>query len=67
VGGKQAKKDSYSIRRTSLICNVFYCTTLEAAHAATRSIRALKEAARPVRPLQEYHQSLRREPAALEA
>ncbi|OGL65117.1 MAG: carbamoyl phosphate synthase large subunit [Candidatus Tectomicrobia bacterium RIFCSPLOWO2_12_FULL_69_37] len=63
VAGRQAKKDSYSIRRTSLIRNVFYCTTLEAAHAAARSIRALKEATRTVRPLQDYHRSLRPQPA----
>ncbi|MBI3128263.1 MAG: carbamoyl-phosphate synthase large subunit [Candidatus Tectomicrobia bacterium] len=63
TGGRQSKKDSYSIRRTSLIRNVFYCTTLEAAHAAARSIRALKEATRSVRPLQDYHRSLRARPA----
>ncbi|MEK6711152.1 MAG: carbamoyl phosphate synthase large subunit, partial [Nitrospinota bacterium] len=63
AGDRKAKQDSYSIRRTSLIRNVFYCTTLEAAHAATRSIRASKEAPRPVRPLQDYHRGLR--PAAL--
>ena len=55
--GKQSKLDSYSIRRTALLRNIFYCTTLAAAQAATRAMRSLREGKTAVRSLQAYHGS----------
>ena len=47
VHGAQAQKDSYSIRRTTLIKGIPYFTTISAAKAAVRGISAIK-----TRPLQ---------------
>ncbi|MEE9274607.1 MAG: carbamoyl phosphate synthase large subunit, partial [bacterium] len=55
TAGKKSKRDSYSIRRTSLLRNIFYCTTLAAAQAATRAIRSMRKGKAAVRSLQEYH------------
>jgi carbamoyl-phosphate synthase large subunit len=55
TSGKQSKLDSYSIRRTALLRNIFYCTTLPAAHAATQAMQSLREGKSTVRSLQEYH------------
>jgi carbamoyl-phosphate synthase large subunit len=54
--GKSSLKDSYSIRRTALVCNIPYCTTIPGAFAATHGIKALKEGKLSVSSLQEYHQ-----------
>ncbi len=57
TSGKRSKVDSYSIRRTALLRNIFYCTTLPAAQAVTRAMRSLQEGKCAVRSLQEYHRS----------
>ncbi|MBI3325316.1 MAG: carbamoyl-phosphate synthase large subunit, partial [Nitrospinae bacterium] len=53
--GKQSIRDSYSIRRTTLVYNVPYCTTIPGAFAATQGIKALLEGTLEISPLQEYH------------
>ena len=55
TAGKQSIRDSYSIRRTALLRNIFYCTTLAAGQAAIRAIRILRENEYSVRSLQDYH------------
>ena len=47
VYGAESQKDSYSIRRTTLVKGVPYFTTISAAKAAVRGISAIK-----TRPLQ---------------
>ena len=51
----QAIRDSFSIRRTALIKDVPYFTTIAAARAAALAIASLKRGAFDVRSLQEYH------------
>jgi carbamoyl-phosphate synthase large subunit len=51
----QAIRDSFSIRRTALIKDVPYFTTMAAARAAALAIAALRRGALDVRSLQEYH------------
>ena len=58
TAGKQSIKDSYSIRRTALLRNIFYCTTLAAGQAAIRAIRILRENDYSVRSLQDYHANM---------
>ena len=58
VAGKSSRADSYSLRRTALICNIPYCTTIPGAFAAVRGIQALQERALEVCSLQEYHHQL---------
>ncbi len=62
TSGRKSIQDSYSIRRTALLRNIFYCTTLSAAQAATRAIRAMRNGRVAVRSLQEYHRRIRHEP-----
>ena len=50
--GAQSRKDSKSIRRTSLIQNIPYFTTLSACLAAVKAIRAKREKPLSVRALQ---------------
>ncbi|MEM9842131.1 MAG: carbamoyl-phosphate synthase large subunit, partial [Pseudomonadota bacterium] len=50
--GAQSRKDSKSIRRTALIQNVPYFTTLSACRAAVTAIRARREKPLSVRALQ---------------
>ncbi|GAM98142.1 carbamoyl-phosphate synthase large chain [alpha proteobacterium U9-1i] len=53
--GAQSYRDSYSIRRTTLVQNVPYYTTISGAKAAIQAIRTLKTGAPlGVRPLQAY-------------
>ena len=59
TAGKQSIKDSYSIRRTALLRNIFYSTTLAAGQAAIRAIRILREQDYSVRSLQDYHANMR--------
>ena len=54
-GGKRAQQDSYSLRRTALVYNVPYFTTMAGAQAAVQAIKALQEKELQVKPLQEYH------------
>jgi carbamoyl-phosphate synthase large subunit len=53
--GAQSKADSYYIRRTALIYNIPYVTTLAAAKAVAHAILHLTEENLSVRSLQEYH------------
>ena len=50
--GAQSRKDSKSIRRTALIQNIPYFTTLAASRAAVKAIRAIREKPLSVRSLQ---------------
>ncbi|MDO8462204.1 MAG: carbamoyl-phosphate synthase large subunit, partial [Deltaproteobacteria bacterium] len=52
--GRKSALDSFSIRRTALVCNIPYFTTVAAAKAAAQAICELKRASLEVRPLQEY-------------
>jgi carbamoyl-phosphate synthase large subunit len=56
----QAIRDSYAIRRQTLMSGVAYFTTMAAADAAVSAIEASRArgARFGVRPLQEYHRSL---------
>jgi len=51
----QSIRDSFSIRRTALVKDVPYFTTIAAARAAALGIKALGRGALDVRALQEYH------------
>jgi carbamoyl-phosphate synthase large subunit len=53
--GAQAIRDSFSIRRSALVKDVPYFTTLAAARAAAAAIAALRKGALDVRSLQEYY------------
>ncbi|HEU5361149.1 MAG TPA: carbamoyl-phosphate synthase large subunit, partial [Candidatus Deferrimicrobiaceae bacterium] len=53
--GAQSKADSYYIRRTALVYNIPYVTTLAAAKAVAHAISHLIEEDLSVRSLQEYH------------
>jgi carbamoyl-phosphate synthase large subunit len=54
--GKTSIRDSYTIRRTALVYNIPYCTTIPGAFAATLGIKALLDGPLAVQSLQEYHQ-----------
>jgi len=61
--GAKAIRDSYSIRRTTLLANIPYFTTLSAARAAVDAMEVRFVAGRnisAVRSLQEWHQRSRR-------
>jgi carbamoyl-phosphate synthase large subunit len=60
--GAQSKADSYYIRRTALVYNVPYFTTLAAARAVAHAIADLIGNELSVRSLQEYHGSTRPTP-----
>ena len=53
--GAQSVADSYSIRRSSLMYNVAYYTTVAGMIAAVDGILAMKRETLDVKPLQEYH------------
>ncbi len=53
--GAQSKADSFYIRRTALVYNTPYFTTLAAAKAASQAIADLLKEDLSVRCLQEYH------------
>jgi carbamoyl-phosphate synthase large subunit len=52
--GKQSLKDSFEIRRTSLMMKIPYFTTTPASLAAAQAIAAMAQAPLEVRPLQSY-------------
>ncbi len=52
--GRQAIKDSYVIRRHTLLHNIPYFVNLEMARAAVKSIKRLRESGVSVRPIQDY-------------
>ena len=53
--GAQSIRDSFSIRRSSLECQVPYFTTVAGAEAAVEGIARLKQGLLGVCPLQAYH------------
>ncbi|MBI5343319.1 MAG: carbamoyl-phosphate synthase large subunit [Deltaproteobacteria bacterium] len=53
--GAQSKADSFYIRRTALVYNIPYFTTLSAARAVAHAIAHLLREDLSVRSLQEYH------------
>ncbi len=57
VHGAEAQKDSYSIRRTTLMKGIPYFTTISAAKAAVRGIAAIKTNPLRVTSIQEYHKA----------
>jgi len=57
VYGAQSQKDSYSIRRTTLVKGIPYFTTISAAKAAVHGISAIKANPLQVKSIQEYHKS----------
>jgi carbamoyl-phosphate synthase large subunit len=52
--GAQSLADSYSIRRTALVSNISYYTTIAGARAAATAIGAAKANTMQVTPLQAY-------------
>ena len=52
---KQAIKDSFTIRRTSVDLNVPYYTNLRAAKIPTKSLISLKNQSILVKPIQKHH------------
>jgi carbamoyl-phosphate synthase large subunit len=55
----RARKDSYLIRRTAVLQNLPYYTTMDGAEAALEAIEAQRGGTLAVRPLQAYYESLR--------
>jgi carbamoyl-phosphate synthase large subunit len=58
--GAVAIRDSYSLRRQTLLAGIPYFTTIAAAAAAVAALEARREAPLTVRSLQEYHAALKR-------
>ncbi len=54
----RARRDSYLIRRTAVMQNIPYYTTIEGAQAALEAIEAQRTGTLEVKPLQAYHQAL---------
>jgi carbamoyl-phosphate synthase large subunit len=65
--GKQALKDSYTLRRTALARDIPYTTTIWGAEAVVKAIRdllvAMKDGTFGVRSLQEHHGAARKKGA----
>jgi carbamoyl-phosphate synthase large subunit len=55
--GRQAIRDSYSIRRQTLVSGIPYFTTIAAAAAATQAIEERRDRPVEVRSLQEFYES----------
>jgi carbamoyl-phosphate synthase large subunit len=55
----RARKDSYLIRRTAVLQNIPYYTTMDGAQAALEAIEAQRTGALEARPLQAYYESLK--------
>ncbi|MDX1581084.1 MAG: hypothetical protein R3360_05620, partial [Alphaproteobacteria bacterium] len=53
--GAQSVADSYSIRRSALVYNVAYFTTIAGIRAAVDGIVAVQRESLDVKPLQEYY------------
>jgi carbamoyl-phosphate synthase large subunit len=58
TSGEQAIKDSYSIRRQTVLSGIAYFTTMAAAAAAVAAIEDSRDRELSVCSLQEYHQVL---------
>jgi carbamoyl-phosphate synthase large subunit len=56
--GAHAIRDSYTLRRQTLISGMPYFTTIAAATAAVGAIEARREAPLSVRSVQEYHEGI---------
>ena len=63
--GAKSVAESYSIRRSALVYNVPYFTTVPAAKAATQGIISLIEEGLSVRSIQEYHKTSQESSSAL--
>ncbi len=61
--GKATFSDSYEIRRTTLIYNVPYATTIAGAKAVADAVEELQKRDWDVSTLQEYHESIIRDEA----
>ena len=61
TAGAQAIRDSYSLRRQTVLSGIPYFTTIAAAAAAVEGIESRREHPLEVRSLQEYHASLQRQ------
>jgi carbamoyl-phosphate synthase large subunit len=57
--GKTSQKDDAYIRQTAIRCKVPYVTTLAAAVAAAKGIRACRQGRDCVKSLQQYHADIR--------
>jgi carbamoyl-phosphate synthase large subunit len=55
----RARKDSYLVRRTAIMQNIPYYTTMDGAQAALEAIEAQRAGTPEVRPLQAYYESLK--------
>ena len=55
----RARKDSYLIRRTAVMQNIPYYTTMDGAQAALEAIEAQRTGALEVQPLQAYYEGLK--------
>ena len=56
--GKKPTSDSYEIRRTTLVHNIPYATTIAGAQAIAEAVFALQKGDWDVKTLQEYHQGI---------
>jgi carbamoyl-phosphate synthase large subunit len=56
--GKKTTSDSYEIRRTTLIYNIPYATTIAGAQAIAEAVLALQKGDWDVKTLQEYHREI---------
>ncbi len=55
VQGRRSALDSFSIRRTTLMKNIPYFTTVAAARAAVDAIGSLRQRGISVKPIQDYY------------
>jgi carbamoyl-phosphate synthase large subunit len=53
--GKETSSDSYEIRRTTLVYNIPYTTTIAGARALAEAVSALQAGDWDVKTIQEYH------------
>jgi len=54
--GEQEVKDSFSLRRASLVKNLPYCTTIAGAYALAGALQSIRDSALDICSLQEYWQ-----------
>ncbi|MGO9534220.1 MAG: carbamoyl-phosphate synthase large subunit [Syntrophobacteraceae bacterium] len=57
--GKKTTSDSYEIRRTTLVYNTPYATTIAGAQAIAEAVLALQKGDWDVKTLQEYHRGIK--------
>ncbi len=57
--GKKTYSDSFEIRRTTLLYNIVYTTTIAGAKAMAEAVEELQKGDWDVKTIQEYHASLR--------